>query len=403
MNIYLQKRLERHAQLAADMEAITNRAATEERDVTSEEAAAYRGMSDEAAAIESEVGPMREMELRAAKIHGYRADIEAASRARRDPETGIPSGQLERYRAAGVGAYLSDWAMQKRDPRAAERLARAHAEYRVVADQKLADNPGIVPVPVVGDVLGTLPTARPFIDSVANRPMPSGGATFLRPGITQHTAVGVQATEKTQLASQKMTITSTTVTKKTYGGTLDISYQDRDWTDPAILSIVVSDLAAVYAKETDNAAADYFAGAVTNTFVLSASPASGAVRSAVLNTANQIAADTGQYPDTVWLAPDVAAQLGAIVETGSAGLPSFPGMSQIGPTGELMGLRAVTDPNFAAGTMIIGISSFVEHYETVGGLLQVSEPTILGWTVAYYGYVADIFLNALAARKRTLT
>ena len=402
MNIYLQKRLERHGQLAADMESITNAAAEASRDVTSEEASAYRGMSDEAAAIEAEIGPMRDMELRAAKVQGYRADVEAAARSRRDTDAPTAGGQLERYRGQ-VGDYLADWGNQRRDPAAAQRIQRAHAEYRVVADQKLADNPGIVPVPVVGEVTNTLNTARPFIQSVRNLPMPAGGSTFNRPKITQHVTVGLQATEKTQLSSQKLTITSTPVAKQTFGGTLDISFQDRDWTDPAILSIAVSDLAGVYAKETDNAAADGFVTATTGTFVLAASPASGAVRAAVLNAANQIAVNVGVYPDTVWMAPDVAAQLGAIVETGSGGLPSFPGLSTVGASGELMGLRSVIDVNFAPGTMIIGASSFVEHYETVGGLLSVTEPTILGYTIAYYGYVADLLVDTGAALKRSLT
>lgn len=403
MNIYLSKRLERHAALTADMQTILDAAAADERDVTKQEADAYRGMADEAKAIEAEIEPMRDMELRAAKVHGYRADIEAAGKARRDPEQGPTGGQLDRYRAAGPGAWLADWGAHQSDPQAAQRLQRAQAEYRVVADQKLADNPGIVPVPILGDVINLLNASRPFCNSVTNRQMPSAGATFNRPKITQHVTVGKQATEKTQLSSQKMTITSTAVAKKTFGGTLDISFQDRDWTDPAILALAVSDFADVYAQQTDNESADTFAAAVTGTFVLGASPASGAVRSAVLNASNQIAANIGRYPDTVWLAPDQAAQLGAIVETGSAGLPSFPGMSQIGPTGELMGLRAVIDANFAAGTMIIGNSGFVEFYEQVGGLLSVTEPTILGYTIAFYGYTADFLLDTGAALKRSLT
>lgn len=398
MNVYLEKKLARHAELVADADHITATAAAEDRDVTTAEASAYRGMVEAAKAIEDEISPLREMETRSAAMNAARAEL----LTRRQPENPTAGGQLERYRGR-VGQYLADWAAQRRDPDAAQRIQRAQSEWRVVADQKLADNPGIVPVPVVGNVVDTLNATRPFINSVTNLAMPAGGSTFNRPKITQHVSVGVQATEKTQLASQKMTITSVPVAKKTFGGTLDISFQDRDWTDPAILQIAVSDLAGVYAKETDNNAADGFVTAVTGTFVLAASPASGAVRAAVLNAANQIAVNVGVYPDTVWMAPDVAAQLGAIVETGGGGLPSFPGLSQVGSSGELMGLRSVIDVNFAAGTMIIGASSFVEHYETVGGLLSVTEPTILGYTIAYYGYVADLLVDTGAALKRSLT
>jgi hypothetical protein len=233
--------------------------------------------------------------------------------------------------------------------------------------------------------------------------MPAGGSTFNRPKITQHTTVGVQATEKTQLSSQKLTISSVPVTKKTFGGTLDISFQDRDWTDPAILAIAVADLAAVYAQETDNNAADSMVAATTGTFVLIDAPADGAVRSAVMTASSQILANTKMYPDTIWMSPDEYAKYAAMVNT-AGGNVSFPGLQDAaGFGGSMMGLKVVVDGNFVAKTMIVGVSSLVEHYETVGGLLSVTEPTILGYTIAYYGYVADLLADVGGALKRSAT
>lgn len=401
-NLYLDRKLAEHEQYRADAQGILDNASTEGRDVTKEEREAvdalFRQMND----CDSQIKPLQEQETRLAERDARLAQTQRAVAQRRDQGAIDPAGQLERYRGK-VGNFLADWGLKGRDPQAAQRISRALAEYRVVADQKLADNPGVVPQPIVGDVINNISALRPFIDSVTSRPMPSGGSSFDRPRITQHTTVALQATEKTQLSSTKMTLDKLNVAKKTFGGTLDISYQDVEWTDPAILAIVVNDLQTVYAKETDNYAADLLVTSATGTFVLGASPASGAVRAAVLNASNQIAANVGIYPDTVWMAPDVQAQLGAIVETGSAGLPSFPGISQVGSGGELMGLRAVTDANFAAGTMLIGASSYVEHYEQAGSLLSVQEPTILGYTVAFYGYVADVLLHTGAVLKRSLT
>jgi hypothetical protein len=56
-----------------------------------------------------------------------------------------------------------------------------------------------------------------------------------------------------------------------------------------------------------------------------------------------------------------------------------------------MGLRLVVDPNFAAGTLVMGPSRFAEWYEDVDGLMQVGEPDVLGQLVGYAGYGA--FLN----------
>jgi len=65
---------------------------------------------------------------------------------------------------------------------------------------------------------------------------------------------------------------------------------------------------------------------------------------------------------------------------GSASLDSF--------RGDVIGLPRIVVPTFAAGTCIIGPSNLYEVYEEVIGLLSVVEPSILGVTVAYGGYVA---------------
>jgi hypothetical protein len=404
-NMMLERMLTQREDMRANAKNILESAAAENRDVTDIEResveAEYRHIEE----LDKKIEPLHKAELSQIAHDQKVAELERATRARRDNDKQNLStgGQLEAYRG-NVGRYLADWALKGPrygDPAAAQRIMRAHAEWRVVADQKLADNPGIVPTPVLGPVAGTLPVSRPHIDSVTNRPMPAGGSTFDRPKITQHAAVGLQATEKTQLASQKLTITSTPVAKATYGGTLDISFQDRDWTDPAILAIAVSDLEAVYAQTTDNAAADYFVGAVTDTFVLADGAAEGLVRSAIMTAASQVFSNVKQAADTIWLSPDMFAYLAAITPT-TGGIQSFPGLTNAATTagGTIMGLRVVVDGNYAPGTMIVGVSSYVEHYEQVGGLLSVTEPTILGYTIAYYGYVADFVVDENAFQKR---
>jgi HK97 family phage major capsid protein len=399
MNLYLERCLTRREELRADAETVLTVAAQENRDVTDPERASVEGMYREIQRLDTEIEPLHQAEVRNANHERTVAELERTVAARRNEPT--PSGQLERYRN-NVGLWLADWGTQRGDPHAAQRISRAHAEWRVVADQKLADNPGIVPVPVVGDLVGTLSTSRPVIDSVINRPLPAGGSTFNRPKITQHAAVGLQATEKTQLASQKLTIGSVPVSKKTYGGTLDISFQDRDWTDPAILGIAVADLAGLYAQETDNAAADGLLAATTQTFVLASGAAEGVIRAAFMTAVSSIYSSVRQRADTVWMSPDEYAWIAAV--TSPNGGPAFPGMGDLlGNGANLMGLKVVVDANFAPATTVIGVSNYVEHYETVGGLLSVTEPTILGYTIAYYGYVADLLVDVGATRKRSAT
>ena len=401
-NLYMERKQLKREELRATAKNILDAAATEDRDVNDAERKAVEEHYRAIAEIDEELKPLHAAELRQAETDKQRAELARASASVTAQHTGGGGSQIEYYRSRGVGQYLADWGRKTVDGGAAHRVMRAQAEYRVVADQLLADNPGIVPTPIVGPAVGTLPTRRPYIDSVANRPLPAGGSSFNRPRITQHTAVGLQATEKTQLASQKMTITSLPVAKQTYGGTLDISFQDRDWTDPAILAIAVADLEQVYADVTDNAAADYFVGAITDTFVLADSPAEGATRAAILTAASEVFANTKRAPDTVWASPDMFATLAAITLGGSggAGGQAFAIGDATGVSGSLLGLRVVVDGNFAPGTLIVGVSSLAEHYEQVGGRLAVTEPTILGYTIAYYGYVADIVVEPGGFLKR---
>lgn len=404
-NRYLERLQGRREELRATAAEILEHAASENRDVTDVERDAVEQQYREIAQVDEQIKPLHQAEVRQLEHDQQAAEMQRVTRSRIEmsQQSVAAGGQLEYYRSRGVGAYLSDWGLSgKGDAAARERVKRAQREFRVVADQKLADNPGIVPTPILGPVVGTLPALRPFIDSVVQRPMPAGGSSFNRPTITQHAGVGLQATEKTQLTSQKLTIGSVPVTKKTFGGTLDISFQDRDWTDPAILAIAIADLSAVYANETDNSAADSMLAATTGTFVLVDAAAEGPARAAIMNASAQIFANVKQRPDTVWMSPDEYAKWGAM--TTSVGLPSFPGLGDATTAdGNLLGLKVVVDGNFAAKTMIIGVSTMVEHYEQVGGQLAVTEPTILGYTIAYYGYVADLLLNTGAALKRSAT
>jgi len=57
--------------------------------------------------------------------------------------------------------------------------------------------------------------------------------------------------------------------------------------------------------------------------------------------------------------------------------------------GNVIQLPRIVVPTFPAGTCIIGPSTLYEVYEEIIGLLSVVEPSILGVTVAYGGYLAQ--------------
>jgi hypothetical protein len=59
------------------------------------------------------------------------------------------------------------------------------------------------------------------------------------------------------------------------------------------------------------------------------------------------------------------------------------------------------DPNFAAGTLVMGPSRFAEWYEDLDGLMQVGEPDVLGQLVGYAGYGAFVNVRPEAFTKFT--
>jgi phage head maturation protease len=290
--------------------------------------------------------------------------------------------------------YVVDYVTAARGDRSA--MSRVTA-----ANQVVADNLGIVPKPLVGNLLGAANGRRPIVDSSRRMAMPRAGKVFSRPKITAHTAVGVQATELTALASQKMSITATDLTKVTYGGALTISQQDLDWTDPAILGIVIQDLGAMYVKQTETATATALAAITAS---VECDPAdSAAVIGAIYEAAALVAAGVDDLPDTIWASPDQWQMLGSLVDGSKR--PIFPtvGPQNAGGTqnaasfsGNPLGLNLVVSSALAAGSLIVGRSQFLETYEDLGGTLSVVAPSTLGFDLAYYGYFVPWIAEASA-------
>ena len=323
---------------------------------------------------------LAETEEAAPAVEASRAPIVAASRP-----AAKPFGSAAEFLIASIHAQRGD----------RDALARVTA---AVAQQGLADNTGIVPEPIVGDLITKEYGARPLIGASRRLPMPSGGKLFQRPFIVQHSTVSVQSAEFTELASQKMQIDPVTVTKQTHGGAVEISFQDRDWTDPAIMSIVISDLARQYAEQTEAVAAiNLTSNAGGTPIVIGATPDAKKMVESIYSAAAAVNTATGTLPDTIYAAPDMWAKLGSVVDGQSR--PLFPSLGPVNAggtsnaasfSGNPLGLSLVVSSHLAAGTLIVGASRFFETYENVGGQLQATNVSTLSTTVAYYGYFASL-------------
>ena len=294
-------------QQGRDSEAITagiddtlNRAAEESRELT----------SDESQLVERD-----QSRAGGACAHPHRAlrqDRGDPQQGRRGPaRSAIPAGAAlhAQGRGARVQALEDDGVPKSSRVSTSAVVSRSLGGHgvdpkieRATAHQMLADNPGIVPRPILAPVINLIDASRPFIQSIGTKALPAG--SFDRPIITQHVAVGKQAAEKgPDRVVQKLLLGKLPVTAATYAGHLNISRQDIKWTQPGILQIVAEDFAAIYADETDADAVAQFIASLTG------APVPIAAWDAVLSghgwrffqgAAASLQAKAG-FPDKVWV------------------------------------------------------------------------------------------------------
>jgi HK97 family phage prohead protease len=287
---------------------------------------------------------------------------------------------------------------------------RMQADLRAAAPEiGTGDTPGILPTPIIGPVYNNVIGNRPVVDAIGVKAMPGGGKVFIRPEVTTHTSIAAQAAEFDTLQSGTLVITDRQVQKATFGGYVQISEQDLDWTDPAVLSVVLDDLGRVYAAQTDNNAADalYSGASVTENFTVASitDPTEWArwfyaAGQGILSTSN------GNLPNHVFVSPNIWAALGQL--TDSSDRPLFPQVGPMNAFGNMgpgtmdamaFGLRVVVDRNFPSDTLIAGDASGFEIFEQQKGAISVDVPDNLSRTLAWRGYFATLMMDAQKFRK----
>jgi HK97 family phage prohead protease len=265
------------------------------------------------------------------------------------------------------------------------------------------DTPGVLPTPIVSPVYNNFIGRRPVVDAVGVRAMPAGGKVFIRPEVTTHTSIGASISEQSPTAGT-LVVFNNQVTKQIFGGYVNISEADIDWTDPAILSVVLDDMGRIYANATDNYAADQLASGATTTSNFTAASVDDPSYWAewVANAAETIlSASNGNLPTHMFMNPSMWAELLKLSDT--ADRPLFP---QVGPmnafgslapgqvNGNAFGLQVVVDRNFNAATTIIGDASGYELFEQQKGAISIDSPSTLSRTIAFRGYFAALMIDS---------
>ena len=281
---------------------------------------------------------------------------------------------------------------------------RMHEALRAAApDVVTSDTPGVLPTPILGPVYNNFIGRRPVVDAVGAKSMPGGGKIFIRPEVTTHTSIGASLAEMTN-QSGTFVVSSNQVTKQIFGGYVNISEADLDWTDPAILSILLDDMGRIYANATDNYAADTLvAGATTTQAFALADTGKPEVWAAEIAeaAATILTSSNGNLPTHLFVAPGIWQDLIALSD--SSKRPLFP---QIGPmnafgnlapgqvNGNAFGLQVVVDRNFASATCIVGDASGYELFEQQKGAISLDNPSTLSRTIAFRGYFAALMIDS---------
>lgn len=313
-----------------------------------------------------------------------------------DPE--IVKRQLRRIHST-AGHFLHDQviARQKGDVAAQERIQRA------LALQTTAQTPGLLPDPFVGDVIGRITAVRPLINNSTLVPLPASGMTWKRPKITQHTLVGVQATEKTEVASRALIVGSLDADFATLAGAVNMSIQEIERSDPSALDLVFADLAAQYGLASEQfaiaALSDGTAGSPS--VPLGPTPTADEIRGALYEASGIIYnATSGLFPNVIFAAMDQWALLGQYaraVNPQDRDVLSSPDSLQL----NVAGIPVVAVPSLWAGALIVARSDYFEVAERPGSPVELRalEVGILGYEVGVYGMIGalvteeDAFVN----------
>ena len=399
-NPLLETKLAERASQVAFIDELLTRVDADGRDMVETEQSTMRAAQETIAGLDAQLELLTAFERDRAKHADAQAYI--APPNRRDGPVPLGAGRRDvQYDTAG--AFLVDYIAGRgllTDGRGARLPADQAALERVnyvLANQTTADTPGLLPHTIVGGVVNLIDATRPFITgNGGTRPMGGiPGKTFGRPKVTQHTQAGPQSAEKAELPSRKMTIGEIAFTKATFGGAVDVSRQDIDWSSPAAWDILIRDLADVYAMETENAAADDFVAKADD--VNAATPVATADlegwAAALYTAAGLIYGQAKKLPDRLFVSTDVWANTGPIIDLQLASVHGFGASDVSSFAGNMLTLPRIVVPSFPAATAILAAPGSYEVYEEVIGLLTAVEPSLLGVEVAYGGYIA---YNAVA-------
>jgi len=330
--------------------------------------------------------------------------VEAAAAVDAVPTSPVVYAAPREFKMPSAAEYISKFVAGGAD------FAEFNAKIRAAApDVVTTDTPGVLPEPIVGPVYNALRGIRPVVDAIGVKAMPGTGKIFRRPSVTTHTTIGLSNGENVALDAGTFVVTDNQVQKAVYGGYVRLSEEDQEWTEPAVLGLILDDMAREYARQTDNVAADNLVtGASVTTNFTVADIADPAEWARWMYTAAEGILSANQYlPSHLFLSANMWRQLGLLVD--GSDRPLFPqagpmnafgSMNPAGSLAQAFGFTVVVDANFANDTVIVGVPDGYEIFEQQRGAVAVEAADgSLSRYIKFRGQFATLMIDNSKFRK----
>jgi len=265
-----------------------------------------------------------------------------------------------------------------------------------LAQQTTVSDYGVIPTPLLREIIGVVDARRYFIGSIDRQQLPPDCMSFKIPKIVSLPTVAQQTAELDEVSSTQSVIEDITVEVKTFAGGNRISRQLIERSDPSYFDELLRQLAAVYAQQVDT----YAFGICSNTAVLDNVDGDYAVITTAIAESFGVMRFTPNVlhvsATTSEASPSYFGLLSAVDLADrplfAAAAPSNAGgvITQGSTAGTVAGLGLLVNPNVPDNFAYVYPSAFATFYEDAGSPIRVEtrNASDLSVDVSLYGYVA---------------
>lgn len=283
-------------------------------------------------------------------------------------------------------ANLSEFVLAGRDGSLTPEELAAFA----LADQITVDNPGVMRPSWIDQIVGILDRGRPAISAFGGPG--SAGDTGMRIEWPIYTGgfddlVGVQANEKTEVTSRKVSILKDGADLATYAGASDISYQLLRRSTPSYREAYSRILAIAYGIVTDATFSADLVAKATGTGSWDGATL-GSLTNALFAASDAVDTAVGVPADVVLAAPDVFLAIGGLdgLKPPVYGTNNLQGTAQASTLRvNVSGLEIRKGRNLAAGQLLVASSEAAQWLEDGPFPIEADDVAKLGRDVGIWG------------------